>query len=150
MKTAARVCPQVHERLENKGRLSIYERRQPDNQKSVDTLASVLPERSASVQPLQAAGHSSVRALAAAGAYLGISSVILRIKSDFSAQPLQDSPHSSRIFFRSFTFSFFRSTVDRSSCLSAGDREKTIIQDVAHSCRSSNSAACDRMLEVQH
>ena len=61
---------------------------------------------------------SSVRALAAAGAYLGMSSVILRMKSDFSAQPLQDSPHSSRIFFRSFTFSFFRSTVVRSSCLS--------------------------------
>lgn len=66
--------------------------------------------------------YSSVRALAAAGAYFGMSSVILRMKSDFSAQPLQDSPHSSRIFFKSLTLSFFRSTEDRSSCLSVRDR----------------------------
>lgn len=62
--------------------------------------------------------YRSVRALAALGAYLGISSLILRMKSDFSAHPLQDSPHSSRIFFRSFTFNFFRSTELRSTCLS--------------------------------
>lgn len=68
--------------------------------------------------------YRSVRALAAAGAYLGISSVILRMKSDFSAQPLHDSPHSSRIFFRSFTLSFFRSTEVRSNCLSARKEKK--------------------------
>lgn len=68
--------------------------------------------------------YRSVRALAAAGAYLGISSVILRMKSDFSAQPLHDSPHSSRIFFRSFTLSFFRSTEVRSNCLSARKARK--------------------------
>lgn len=73
--------------------------------------------------------YSSVRALAAAGAYLGMSSVILRMKSDFSAQPLQDSPHSSRIFFRSFTLSFFRSTVVRSSCLSTTETGKKTQND---------------------
>lgn len=62
--------------------------------------------------------YRSVRALAALGAYLGISSLILRMKSDFSTHPLQDSPHSSKIFFRSFTFNFLRSTELRSTCLS--------------------------------
>lgn len=62
--------------------------------------------------------YRSVRALAALGAYLGINSLILRMKSDFSTHPLQDSPHSSKIFFRSFTFNFLRSTELRSTCLS--------------------------------
>lgn len=77
-----------------------------------------------SVQSPPPCPYRSVRALAAAGAYFGMSSVILRMKSDFSAQPLQDSSHSSRIFFRSLTLSFFRSTVVRSSCLSAGERKR--------------------------
>lgn len=68
--------------------------------------------------------YRSVRALAALGAYLGISSLILRMKSDFSTHPLQDSPHSSKIFFRSFTFNFFRSTELRSTCLSRGRKKK--------------------------
>lgn len=72
--------------------------------------------------------YRSVRALAAFGAYLGMSSVIFRMKSDFSAQPLQDSPHSSRIFFRSFTFSFFRSTVLKSTCLSAQSKTEMKIK----------------------
>lgn len=72
--------------------------------------------------------YRSVRALAAAGAYLGMSSVILRIKSDFSAHPLQDSPHSSKIFFRSLTLSFFRSTEVRSSCLSTWAHKRESVQ----------------------
>lgn len=65
----------------------------------------------------------SARAPAALGAYLGISSWILRMKSDFSAQPLHTSPQSSRIRRSSLTRSLRRSAVLRSICLSAGRAE---------------------------
>jgi len=48
---------------------------------------------------------------AASGAYWGIRSSMSWINSDFSVQPLQLVSQSSKIFFRSFTLSFFRSTV---------------------------------------
>lgn len=51
-------------------------------------------------------------------AYLGLSSSILLMKSGFSRHPSQVSSQSLRIFFKSRTFSFFRSTVPQSICLS--------------------------------
>lgn len=51
--------------------------------------------------------------------YLGFSSSIRLIKSVFSRQPSQFSSQSFRIFFRSRTLSFFKSTVFRSICFSA-------------------------------
>lgn len=59
-----------------------------------------------------------------ADAYLGLSSSILLMKSGFSRHPSQFSSQSLRIFLRSLTLSFFRSTVLRSICLSEkGDFE---------------------------
>lgn len=51
-------------------------------------------------------------------AYFGLSSSIRLMKSGFSRQPSQDSSQSLRIFFKSRTLSFFRSTVFKSICLS--------------------------------
>lgn len=50
--------------------------------------------------------------------YLGLSSSIRLIKSGFSRHPSQFSSQSLRIFFRSRTLSFFKSTVFKSICLS--------------------------------
>ena len=57
---------------------------------------------------------------AASGAYFGNSSLTTRTKSDFSEHPLQalSSPQSERIFFRSLTLSFLKSTVVKSIFLS--------------------------------
>ena len=49
---------------------------------------------------------------------LGLSSSILLIKSPFSKQPSQVSSQSLRIFFKSRTLSFFKSTLFRSICFS--------------------------------
>lgn len=51
-------------------------------------------------------------------ACFGFSSSILLIKSGFSRHPSHVSSQSLRIFLRSFTLSFFRSTVSKSICLS--------------------------------
>jgi len=56
--------------------------------------------------------HSSSRT------YLGLSSSILLMKSAFSRHPSHPSSQSLKIFFRSRTFSFFKSTVLKSICLS--------------------------------
>ena len=42
--------------------------------------------------------------------YLGLSSSILLMKSAFSMQPSQASSHSLKIFLKSRTFNFFKST----------------------------------------
>ena len=49
---------------------------------------------------------------------LGLSSSILLIKSAFSKQPSHVSSQSFRIFFKSLTFSFFKSTLFKSICFS--------------------------------
>lgn len=58
-----------------------------------------------------------------AEAYFGLSSSILLMKSGFSRHPSQFSSQSLRIFLRSRTLSFFRSTVLRSICLSEKVKE---------------------------
>lgn len=81
------------------------------------------------------APQRSARAPAARGAYLGISSWILRMKSDFSAQPLHASPQSSRIRRSSLTRSLRRSAVLRSICLSAGRAEPRSAGGARPRCR---------------
>lgn len=61
-----------------------------------------------------------LRFLAASGSYFGIRRSISRIKSAFSAHPLQtlSSPQAERIFLSSLTRSFFRSVAVKSICFS--------------------------------
>ena len=54
---------------------------------------------------------------------LGLSSSILLIKSAFSKQPSHVSSQSFRIFFKSLTFSFFKSTLFKSICFSEKRRK---------------------------
>jgi len=49
---------------------------------------------------------------------LGLSSSIRLMKSAFSRHPSHASSHPLRMFFKSFTFSFFKSTVLKSICFS--------------------------------
>lgn len=67
--------------------------------------------------------------------YLGLSSSIRLIKSDFSRQPSQLSSQSLRIFFRSRTFSFLRSTLFKSICFSVQLNEDIEIQQLRHQLR---------------
>ena len=55
---------------------------------------------------------------------LGLSSSILLIKSAFSKQPSHVSSQSFRIFFKSLTFSFFKSTLFKSICFSEKTKRK--------------------------
>ena len=64
---------------------------------------------------------------------LGLSSSILLIKSAFSKQPSHVSSQSFRIFFKSLTFSFFKSTLFKSICFSEKmrkNRENTFRRSV--------------------
>ena len=57
---------------------------------------------------------------------LGLSSSILLIKSAFSRQPSHVSSQSFRIFFKSLTLSFFKSTLFKSICFSEKKVQKIV------------------------